>query len=384
MATATKARIAVTILERLDLTQSKVDRENCVIRDVKILGRTSQNRHGMPGVTGTDYLPEAHESAKSLYEGIQVNVGHPPRNDPDAERHPDDRNGVLKDVTVRGGETFGNWHLIPSHPMTSRFLDCAENPILHSQFALSHNAKGYGDVREGRYQIKEIPLVRSVDVVTAGGCNTSLFESKENKMKKPFRDVLESATPEVQIKFANLLEEFGDMGDLPADPVPETDSGNYETHCAEMVKSIILHAELSAEEKINKIKTALKILDGGDAAGDEPDGDEPEEITESEDMDTEKKDAMESKEKLELKQLRDERKARDLCESLEFVPSKMQLKALTALEGDIDRKAMIREFKAVAAPAKKSNTPRTATTRNTIESKEPVRDNKAFLASITR
>lgn len=379
--------------ERLDMSQSTVDRKKCIIYGIKILGRESQNKHGMPGVTGTDYPPEVHARTQSLYEGMEVNVGHPPRNDPDAERPPQDRNGVLFDVAVKNGETFGNWQLIPSHEMTPIFLDCAENPKLHSQFAMSHNAKGYGDVREGRYRITEIPLVRSVDVVTRGGCNRTLFESKESTMKKKFKTILESASKETKARFAPLLEMYEDIGDMQADPLPpEPDApdepASYESHCAEMVKAIIMHDDMTADEKIEKIKVALKVLGDkeeepvatdipADITEDEPDGDE--------DMPAKKDDKLESREKQELATLRSEKKARELCESLEFTPTAIQLKALVNL-GSSEQKQFIREQKTLATPGKTKVVARTATGRNTLESRErgavTETSKKAFAAAL--
>lgn len=388
-----QSRTPRELQERLDLSKATVDRKKCIISGVKILGRESLNKHGMPGVTGTDYPPEVHHKTQSLYEGMEVNVGHPPRNDPDAERPPQDRNGVLFNVSVKNGETYGDWQLIPSHEMTPIFLDCAENPKLHSQFVMSHNAKGFGDVREGRYRITEIPLVRSVDVVTRGGCNKTLFESKESTMKKPFKTILESASKETRDRFKTLLEMYEDIGDMGADmPAPEADApdepASYESHCAEMVKAIIMHDDLTPEEKIEKIKVALKVL--GDK--EEEPTDVPAEIPEEDgepdgDEDMGKKDdAMESREKQELQILRKEKKARELCESLEFTPTSIQLKALVNLNG-VDQKQFIREQKNAATAGKTKVVAKTSTGRNTLESRESIAtvtetSKKAFAAAL--
>lgn len=359
---AKQKQIGVNLLERLDLSQSNVDRKNSLIRNVKILGKSSPNRHGLD-VEGTDYLPQAHEQARSLYEGMQVNVGHPPRNNPDAERDPEDRNGVLFNVKTVGGQTYGDWKLIPSHPMTATFLDCAEDPRLHSQFALSHNAKGYGDVREGRYQISEIPKVRSVDVVCNGGTNASLFESLETNMKKKLKDVLESATPAVQKRFAPLLEADDSLGDMSVDSPSDDDadaSDDYMAHLGEMVKAIIEDGTMSVDEKRDKIMSAIKVMED---SSDEPESEDSANLEESAECGTKAKgNTMESKEQQELAQLRGEKKVRDLCESMEFTPTNIQIKSMIGLS-DQDRRAMVKELKAIAKPGKTASVPRTATSR---------------------
>lgn len=379
-------RVGKDLRESMDLSQASVDRANSVIFKVKVLAKSSQNRHGMPGCDGTDYMPSAHAQARALYEGREVNVGHPPRNDPDAERAPSDRNGVLFNARDVGGETFADWQLIPSHPMTPTFLDCAENPRLHGQFAMSHNAKGFGTVREGRYQITEIPLVRSVDVVTRGGCNRTLFESKEPPMKKKFRDVIEAAEADVQLRFANLLEMDDMLGDMPVEaPMPaegETKAGWME-HFGEMVKAIIADEAMDAGVKQDKIMAAMKACLEEKKPDDVAEGDEGDEDEEA--VVPDKSNKMESKERDELARFRTEKKARDLCESLEFFdPTTIQIKAIAGLPTDTDRKALAKQFKEAKAPAKKGNQPRTATGRTLLESAVLNRktDKKSFAESI--
>ena len=384
-------RIGVTLFERLDLSAATVDKQACVIKHVKVLGPDSPNKHGMD-VEGTDYLPSAHRQVKQLYEGMRVNVGHPPRTDPDAERHPNDRNGVLFNVqTENGNQTFADWKLIPSHPMTARLLECAADPQLHDQFALSHNAKGYGHVRENRYQVAEIPKVRSVDVVCDGGTNKSLFESQETTMKKPFKQLLESALPTTQERFKPLLEMYEDLGDMPADapppmpaetPAEEKPAMDYMGHLGEMVKAICADEGLSIEEKRDKIMAAIKVMEetkapeGEVAEGEEGEAETPEgEECTPEEKKKKEKAAMESREKdaKELLQLRGEKQVRDLCESSEFIPSAIQVKAMIPLS-ESDRKAFIKEQKGFTAKVigKGSNTPRTAAgrTANVTESRQ--------------
>lgn len=377
-------RVAVELQERLDLTAATVDRKECVIKNVKICGKTSQNKHGMAGVTGTDYLPSFHQKAKQLYEGLAVNIGHPPKTNPDAERDPRDRNGVLLNVRVLDDETFGDWHLIPSNPMTPTFLDCAEKPQLHGQFALSHNAQGFGVVQNGRYQIAEPGKVRSVDAVTRGGCNRTLFEGQETPMpQQSLIDILDSAEPEVQARFAPLLSSTDDlMEDIGSTMMDAPAAGSgYDGHCAEMVKAIIMDSGLSAEEKLKKIKHALKILDDGKA--DDKTGTTTTESAETttETTTTTTPPAVTTKDLADLAILRNERAARDVCESLEFFDATpIQIKAIAGLTTPADRKALAKTFKDVKAPAKKGTQAHTSSGRTIMESREKPRgqDKEAF------
>lgn len=152
-----------------------VDRENGVIRGVKVLGATSLNSHGVGKVSGTDYPLETRKAACSLYEGCKVNVDHPSRATPGADRSALDRVGWLVGVTARPDGTFADLHLLKSDPFAAKLFEAAErNPSL---FGLSHNALGEGEVRGDRYVVTSIPEVFSVDIVADAGSVRGLHES---------------------------------------------------------------------------------------------------------------------------------------------------------------------------------------------------------------
>lgn len=178
-ATATRKRITRHLSENVQAISSgsRVDREKCIIHGVKLAGLHSPNRHGL-NVEGTDYTPQAFEQARTLYEGAKCKANHPPRTDPNRERDIDDTLGKFRNVSIREGEPYGDLHLLPSHPLTSRILDAAET--MPDLFCLSHNADGVGHVDKGRYVITEIVRVNSVDLVDKGATTRSLFESAED------------------------------------------------------------------------------------------------------------------------------------------------------------------------------------------------------------
>ncbi|HVI05015.1 MAG TPA: hypothetical protein VM711_02850, partial [Sphingomicrobium sp.] len=96
-------------------------------------------------------------------------------------------------------------------------------------FALSHNALGKGEVRGRRYVVTEIPEVRSVDIVTDGGTNRSLFESRQEPMKIKVRKLFEAAGPKAkpnakkQPRLAAFMKRLLEGDDFSAVMDAETD-----------------------------------------------------------------------------------------------------------------------------------------------------------------
>lgn len=153
----------------------RVDRDQGIIRGVKILGARSPNRHGTDATNGTEYLPEAMRNAAPLYNGRPVNLDHPPKDRPGKDRSAYDRLGKIANVQVRADGIYGDLHCLKTHPMWERLAEAAEK--MPEAFALSHNAWGRGEVKNGTYYVSDIPEVRSVDVVADGGTNRGLYES---------------------------------------------------------------------------------------------------------------------------------------------------------------------------------------------------------------
>jgi hypothetical protein len=153
-----------------------VDRDRGVIFGVKVVGRRSPNTHNVRGAeNGTEYTMEALRAAARLYEGVPCNVDHPPRTDPGQVRSARDRFAWIENVRVTEAGLYGDLHFLdPTDPLAVKMLNAAESKP--DAYALSHNALGKGKVEGGVYVVHEIPEVRSVDIVTEGGTNQSLFE----------------------------------------------------------------------------------------------------------------------------------------------------------------------------------------------------------------
>lgn len=253
MKTAAARTLTRTIRESAPVT-GRVDRDKGVIHGVKVVGRVSANTHGVSGVDGSEYTLDALRAAKSLYEGIAVNVDHPPRGKAGMERSARDRFAWLENIEVRESGTYGDLHFLdPADPLAVKILNAA---CLHPEaFALSHNALGRGEVRDRRYVITEIPEVHSVDIVADGGTNRSLFEGKAVKVK--VCEVLKSrvlpALKAGRAKRLTALLESDPMGTATS-PLMEDGEGD---HRDSMYKAMRACEEAGDDESANKIHKLL-------------------------------------------------------------------------------------------------------------------------------
>ncbi len=327
----------------------RVDREKGVIYGVKLLGRSSPNTHGIAGVIGTDYTQEAMEKALPLYEAAASFTGHPKdKSAPIGSRDPSEVWAWIEEARVEPEGIFGNLHYLKSHPMGERAAEAAEkNPRL---FAMSHNALGDGEIRNRRYLIRDIPEVRSVDLVFRGGTTKSLLENDQgNRMDtniekqpvaKKFREIVAGLKKtETRTILTPLLEMEG-LGDMAvADAYADEGAGNWKEHLCAMLTAIVSDESMTPEEIKKKVQAALKLLEQGEKSSDDGGGEEkPKE---------EKKETQESL-AAEIARYRAEKNVRVLCESLEFTPTELQTSALVGLVSDEQRKTLIAQFKAMA------------------------------------
>lgn len=148
------------------------------LHDVKLLGTESSNVN--PDGTRNRYSSATRERAIPLYEGQDINVDHPDRSTPGAERSVRDRLGWSEGVYNKADGIYARDLVMdPTDPVTKKVLWFAENNP--QKLGFSHNAKGRGIV-EGEYtDIQEITKVRSTDLVGKPATTKGLFES-ENDM----------------------------------------------------------------------------------------------------------------------------------------------------------------------------------------------------------
>jgi hypothetical protein len=334
----------------------RVDKVAGIIYRAKLLGRESTNTHkdqAGPGVTqGTRYMPSAIQEELDFLKRVgplPVNLNHPDvegrakRLDRDAE----DRLGQVENYFLYEGEIYGDLHLLLSHPMTPRLLEAAER--MPGAFAISHNARGDGPVRNGWWEIETVKIVKSFDVVADGGTTKSLFESQESaKVAIKLKDLL--AKPENASKWPKtrkLLEICPTAGEMLLES--EADGGDYRDHLHMAKKMCEDAGDTETAGKIHKLMAPPKDKEEDESEEDEIGGEEPKPAEKKEEKKTKKPEAaMESR----LHELEAKDECRTLCESLQFQPSAVQLRAMMPLSKS-DRKAFVEELKTTATKAAK-------------------------------
>lgn len=197
----------VSINESIAMTGTPDDGDASVIRGVKVLGNSSQNRR--------EYTPEAVMQGARLYEGLQVNIDHPERG-PNQTRSLRDRFGRLVNVEAKDGELYADLRFNPKHPIAEQVKWFAKHDP--AMLGLSHNAVGQGEQRGGVFVVEKIVSVRSVDLVADPATTKGLFESvnRGENVKitlKAFLEGIESKFDTVKRKkIRKLLEAPGDEG----------------------------------------------------------------------------------------------------------------------------------------------------------------------------
>ncbi len=147
----------------------RIDREQGVLRGVKLLGLDSRN--------GRKYSPTALDAAKGLYEGARVNVNHP-KTHPLASRDYQDRLGLVRNIALRpAAGLFGDFHFNPKHALAEQLLWDAQHAPENVGF--SHNVQAR-TVRQGDETLVEAILkVHSVDLVADPATTCGLFEQSQ-------------------------------------------------------------------------------------------------------------------------------------------------------------------------------------------------------------
>lgn len=363
-------RIEAADIRRPD---SAIDRDAGVIRNVRVLGRLSRNRHGEQGVTGTEYTPECMRAAIPLYEGTQVYIDHPAAKSTSANRAVNDGFGVLRNVRYDNESLIGDLHYRKTHQLANTVLEDAEREDLRV-YGLSHNATSSQDRVDRatkRLVIERIESVRSVDLVSRPATNRNLWESE---MKTTLRSIVEAIKPRWSLdttkaeKVRKLLEMDG-MGDMDLDgdiPAEETDPDEalWNGIQAAIVALIGQYrsGELDLSSFMSKSGDLLKAYEGlGDEAPTETETETP---TEGDD-DKSKTESVQD----DVAAMKAELGARRLCESLSYTPKPATLKALIALPTDPERRALIEELRATDGNGGRTRTPRSGNPAPVIKPK---------------
>lgn len=192
----------------------QVDRGRGLIHNVKVLGSRSRN--------GGVYSTPAMAAARPLYEGVRVNIDHPNRATPEAERSFGDWFGVLENVRLLADGLYGDLAYLTSHPLAEQICEAAER--FPGSFGLSHNARVTESAQEGQLVYDTIHRVRSVDIVCKPATTRGIFESEEASMAlRRDGDVLcddpqdlSAVPPEPEDQGVAVPDgDFADSGELP-------------------------------------------------------------------------------------------------------------------------------------------------------------------------
>lgn len=331
-----QSRLVETVLQESPCT---VDRENRVIRGVKLLGESSVNSIEVDGkrYSGYAYPRSTREAAVSHYEGKFVYFNHRRDRSP---RDLNDKAGWFEGVHEKGDGIYGDYHWLVD-ARNEKIADAAErNP---RAFGFSHDAGGNPRVVNGRVEITSIEFVESVDVVDSGATVKSLFESiGGNTVKMTIRSVLESCFP----KRKSRLKEMEDA--MPMDAPVEMGS---EASTDDQVKAAFRAAFLAAFDdesldsdaalaKMEEIMQAYKDL-ASKTSSDQP-SEPPAETTESRKSDDHASKLTKIIESLNAKidQISREAAARRVLESLGINPAIIDDEHLKLLHAQADANAM--------------------------------------------
>lgn len=264
MTTATKN--TTRLVEAIDYKDCKIDREAGIIREARILGRTSKN--------GREYSDKALDDAARLYEGVAVMIGHN-RKEANAERPLMESFGEIQNVKRKEDGVYGDLYFLKSHPATPVILESAER--FPNKVGLSHNAEGSTSRKNGKTIVESVEEVISVDVVTRPATNKTLFEDIRPMTKTTIKKLLEANFKPEAVKASKLLEMDG-MGDMPVEMEAEASSedqiwGAFQT----AILAAVNDESMDTKAIIKKVADILKAYEklSGDGAGETTDTSSP-------------------------------------------------------------------------------------------------------------
>lgn len=187
---------------------------SAVLQRVKFLGERSANRN--PDGSFNVYPLEARSKGNKHYDGAKVFVDH--RRKPGEVRSVLEEFGWIEKPVAEGDGSFGDLHIIPTHPFAETAVWLAEHKP--SLLGLSHHARCRGRIQGTDCVMESIDGVESVDVVSRGATTNGLFESlaEEDPMelKKAIAALLADKALSADEKLAKLGELLAAAGDEPA------------------------------------------------------------------------------------------------------------------------------------------------------------------------
>ena len=236
----------------------RVDREAGVIRNVKVLGRTSKN--------GREYSDPALNDVVRIYEGVKVRVDHPPKNEPGKERQFVDAFGRLEKLRRGDDGVYADMPYKKAHPLAELVCESAER--FPTEFGLSHNAEGTVVQKDGKVIVESITRARGVDVVDSPASTQGIFESKnegEPSVELAFTETIKvsdiAAGSATDHPIHALLEMDG-MGAMTVDvPAGSDHDKKLKAALEKMILAIFRDDSIDSTATAKKISASLKHYD---------------------------------------------------------------------------------------------------------------------------
>lgn len=248
-----------TLVEQFDFQGSTVDRENWVIRGVKVLGRKSRN--------GRIYEDDAIRDSARLCENLPVTVrgGHDREGRDYHCQNGQLRSGEARFLGTEKAASYYDWYLNPKDELTEKICYDAEH--FPQNVPLSHEVSVYeGDVdKEGVLHVERLIEVDGVAAVYRGGTNRSLFESEQEQMDvKTLKTQHADLVEQLRVEFLaedTVKAELQEAQKAIAKAVAEKDQLQEQLDAAE--KTIAEYRQVEErQQKARKIQeTAKEILD---------------------------------------------------------------------------------------------------------------------------
>ncbi len=175
------------LLESNRFANYKIDKENGIIFNVKVLGEESKNGYAYPRTL--------RESLSNSLEGMKVNINHTKKANPGKDVPLEARFGQLKNIVCDDDGTYADLHYLRTHPMAATIVESAER--MPEVLGLSIFGKGSdkGKRNKNGKLIIESCILNSVDLVADPGTVNSLFESE---------DVVEEVVQDDKVKYEQL------------------------------------------------------------------------------------------------------------------------------------------------------------------------------------
>jgi len=158
--------VATTLIESALIKPASVDRENGIIRGVRLLGEKAESK-------GRTYDLAGMRRAVPLYEGRPVNIDHGK-----APRDLKSRFGRIENAKFDEAQRaiVGDIRYNRKHALAEQIAEAADK--LPDTLGMSHMAEGKVTRSAGREIVTDILEVRSVDLVSDPATNKSLYESE--------------------------------------------------------------------------------------------------------------------------------------------------------------------------------------------------------------